>query len=38
MTLNKSTIKNAARESFGEPVHTVAHGPQLAPGEPAAEA
>jgi hypothetical protein len=38
VTFNKSTIENAARERFGEPGHTVAHVPHLAPGELAAEA
>jgi len=38
MILNQSTIENTARERFGEPGHTVAHGPHLAPGEPAADA
>ena len=40
MTLNESIVEDAAREWFGRLVpqsREVEHGPQLAPGEPAAE-
>ena len=37
MTLNESHVENAALEWFGEMGYEVGHGPQLAPGEPAAE-
>jgi type I restriction enzyme R subunit len=38
MSLNESIVEDAALEWFGELGYTVAHGPHLAPGEPAAEA
>jgi len=37
MSLNESIVEDAALEWFGELGHAVGHGPQLAPGEPAAE-
>jgi type I restriction enzyme R subunit len=37
MSLNESIVEDAALEWFGELGYAVAHGPQLAPGEPAAE-
>ena len=37
MTLNESHVEEAALEWFGELGYAVVHGPQLAPGEPAAE-
>ena len=37
MSLNESIVEDAAREWFGELGYAVGHGPQLAPGEPAAE-
>ncbi len=37
MNLNESIVEDAALEWFGELGYTVGHGPQLAPGEPAAE-
>jgi len=37
MSLNESHVEEAALEWFGELGYTVGHGPQLAPGEPAAE-
>ena len=37
MSLNESIIEDAALEWFGELGYAVGHGPQLAPGEPAAE-
>lgn len=37
MSLNESTVENAALEWFGDLGYAVAHGPQLAPGESAAE-
>jgi type I restriction enzyme, R subunit len=37
MNLNESTVEEAALEWFGELGYTIGHGPQLAPGEPAAE-
>jgi type I restriction enzyme R subunit len=37
MTFNESTVEDAALTWFGELGYTVAHGPHLAPGEPAAE-
>ena len=37
MSLNESTVEDAALEWFGELGYAVGHGPQLAPGEPAAE-
>ena len=37
MTLNESTVEAAALEWLQELGYTVAHGPHLAPGEPAAE-
>ena len=37
MSLNESTVENAALEWFGELGYAVGHGPLLAPGEPAAE-
>ena len=35
--LNESIVEDAALEWFGELGYAVGHGPQLAPGEPAAE-
>ena len=37
MSLNESHVEDAALEWFGELGYAVGHGPQLAPGEPAAE-
>jgi hypothetical protein len=37
MSLNESIIEDAALEWFGELGYAVGHGPQLAPGEAAAE-
>ena len=37
MSLNESHVENAVLEWFGELGYAVGHGPQLAPGEPAAE-
>ena len=37
MSLNESIVEEAALEWFGDPGYAVGHGPQLAPGEPAAE-
>jgi type I restriction enzyme R subunit len=37
MTLNESIVEDAALEWFGELGYAVAHGPEIAPGEPAAE-
>ena len=37
MSLNESHVEEAALEWFGELGYAVGHGPQLAPGEPAAE-
>ena len=37
MSLNESIVEDAALEWFGDLGSTVGHGPQLAPGEPAAE-
>ena len=37
MTLNESHVEEAALAWFGELGYAVGHGPQLAPGEPAAE-
>ena len=37
MSLNESTVEDAALTWFGELGYAVGHGPQLAPGEPAAE-
>ena len=37
MNLNESHVEEAALEWFGELGYAVGHGPQLAPGEPAAE-
>ena len=37
MTLNESIVEDAALEWLGELGYTVAHGPHIAPGEPAAE-
>ena len=37
MTFNESTVEDAALTWFGELGYAVAHGPHLAPGEPAAE-
>jgi type I restriction enzyme, R subunit len=37
MTFNESTVEDAALTWFGELGYAVAHGPDLAPGEPAAE-
>jgi type I restriction enzyme R subunit len=36
VTFNESTVENAALTWFGELGYVVAHGPHLAPGEPAA--
>ena len=36
-SLNESIVEDAALEWFGELGYAVGHGPQLAPGEPAAE-
>lgn len=37
MSLNESTVENAALEWFGELGYAVGHGPHMAPGEPATE-
>ena len=37
MSLNESIVEHAALEWFGALGYAVAHGPHLAPGEPAAE-
>jgi len=37
MSLNESTVEDAALEWFGELGYAIGHGPQMAPGEPAAE-
>ncbi len=37
MNLNESIVEDAALQWFGELGYTLAHGPDLAPGEPAAE-
>ena len=37
MSLNEALVENSALEWFGELGYAVGHGPQLAPGEPAAE-
>jgi len=37
MSLNESMVEDAALEWFGELGYAIGHGPQLAPGEPAAE-
>jgi type I restriction enzyme, R subunit len=37
MTLTESIIEDAALEWFKELGYSIGHGPQLAPGEPAAE-
>ena len=37
MSLNESTVEDAALEWFGELGYCVGHGPHLAPGEPAAD-
>jgi type I restriction enzyme R subunit len=37
MSLNESIVEDAALEWFGELGYEIGHGPQLAPGEPAAE-
>ena len=37
MRLNESIVEDAALEWFGELSYAVGHGPQLAPGESAAE-
>ncbi len=37
MTLNEATVEDATLEWFGELGYTLGHGPDLAPGEPAAE-
>src|SRR5450759_611002 len=37
MTFNESTVEDAALSWFGELGYAVAHGPHLAPGEPASE-
>ena len=37
MNLNESTVENAALEWFGVLGYAIGHGPDLAPGEPAAE-
>jgi type I restriction enzyme R subunit len=37
MSLNESIVEDAALDWFGELGYAVGHGPQLAPGEPAAE-
>lgn len=37
MSLNESIVEEAALTWFGEQGYSVVHGPQLAPGEPAAE-
>ena len=37
MSLNESIVEDAALEWFGGLGYAIGHGPQLAPGEPAAE-
>jgi len=37
MSLNESTVEDAALEWFGELGYSIGHGPHIAPGEPAAE-
>ena len=37
MSLNESIVEDAALEWFGELGYAIGHGPQLAPGEAAAE-
>jgi type I restriction enzyme R subunit len=37
MSLNESIVEDAALTWFGELGYAVGHGPQMAPGEPAAE-
>jgi len=37
MSLNESTVEEAALEWLGELGYAVGHGPHMAPGEPAAE-
>lgn len=37
MSLNESIVEDAALAWFGELGYAIGHGPQLAPGEPAAE-
>jgi len=37
MSLNESHVEGAALDWFGELGYAVGHGPQIAPGEPAAE-
>jgi len=37
MSLNESIVEDAALEWFPAPGYAIAHGPQLAPGEPAAD-
>ena len=37
MSLNESTVEDAALGWFGELGYAVGHGPHMAPGEPAAE-
>ena len=37
MSLNESTVEDAALEWFGVLGYAIGHGPDLAPGEPAAE-
>ena len=37
MSLNESIVEDAALEWFGQLGYAVGHGPQMAPGEPAAE-
>ena len=37
MSLNESTVEDAALEWFGDLGYAFGHGPHLAPGEPAAE-
>jgi type I restriction enzyme R subunit len=37
VTLDESTVEDAALTWFGDLGYTVEHGPHLAPGEPAAE-
>jgi len=37
MSLNESIVEDAALAWFAELSYSVGHGPQLAPGEPAAE-
>ena len=37
MSINKSSVEHAGRESFSERGSAIGHAPQLAPSEPAAE-